>query len=136
MQPEPRNVLDKVSTQRIASATNSSPQHGQHRDDNLQASLLLVPDELQGASEPQPSGDRQVATRADAMKHDGAEVAATELNRPQSSTPQARNRIAEYENALVTPPRKNSGGPLFEVIKTNRAPDDKSSPVAKLPNGE
>jgi hypothetical protein len=25
---------------------------------------------------------------------------------------------------------------LFEVIKSNRRPDDKSSPIAHLPNGE
>ena len=43
--------------------------------------------------------------------------------------------ITEYENALASSPRKHADGPLFEVIKGSTKPGDKSSPIAKLPNG-
>jgi hypothetical protein len=53
---------------------------------------------------------------------------------PNSLAP--RNRITEYENALTQSAKKRSEGPIFEVIKKSRKPDDKSSPIANLPNGK
>lgn len=62
-------------------------------------------------------------------------VSALEFRDSSSNTPPPKNRISEYENARTESPRKNYGGPLFEIIKSNRKPDDKTSPITNLPNG-
>ncbi|KAF2239869.1 hypothetical protein EV356DRAFT_477272 [Viridothelium virens] len=56
------------------------------------------------------------------------------MNESKTPSPSPGNRITQYENAIITPPRSKSDGPLFEVIKTNRKPGDKRSPIARLPN--
>ncbi|KAL6710230.1 hypothetical protein ACN47E_009176 [Coniothyrium glycines] len=65
---------------------------------------------------------------------DGDAVAVNGLKRHQSTSPPPKDRITEYENALRSSARKPTEAPLFEVIKSNRKPEDKSSPIAKLPN--
>jgi hypothetical protein len=55
---------------------------------------------------------------------------------PLSQTsPSPGNRIVEYEKSVAQLIRKKSDGPVFEVIKNARRPDDKSSPITSLPNG-
>ena len=47
-----------------------------------------------------------------------------------------RRRIEEYEKASTPPVAgRRREGPAFEVIKKQRAPGDKRSPIAELPNG-
>jgi hypothetical protein len=48
----------------------------------------------------------------------------------------ATQRITEYENARLKSPQKPAEGPLFEIVKSNRNPDDKKSPIAEFPTGE
>lgn len=60
---------------------------------------------------------------------------AEESARLKKPSPPPRNRIAEYESALALTPPRRSEGPIFEVVKKSRKAGDKSSPIAKLPNG-
>ena len=107
----------------------TTPQHGlQDRDQQL--SLLPRPSEEQGEPEPSDSS-RLDASRESSRDRDGGAPA-----RLSPASPAPRDRITEYENALVQTPRKRYQGPVFEVIKSARKPDDKSCPIAKLPNGE
>lgn len=130
MQPEPTHESPDGPQHSNASNTASTSQHGQHRDGDLQVSLHTHASGLWGEPE-SPTGDSgRDATRAD----DGDTEEAVGLRGSQDTTPPPRNRITEYENALSTSPRKSPGGPLFEVIKGNRRPDDKTSSIAKLPN--
>jgi hypothetical protein len=81
-------------------------------------------------------GRARDATRSDEAISEVNTVEADGLKGATSSSPPPRDRITEYENALADSPRKSSaGGPLFEIIKSNKKPGDKSSPIAKLPNG-
>jgi hypothetical protein len=81
-----------------------------------------------------PCSLTQVSCRATSA--DGNTLEPLGLRGSKASTPPPRDRISEYENARVKTPKKPAEGPLFEVIKSNRRPDDKSSAIAKLPNGE
>ncbi|KAF1846720.1 uncharacterized protein K460DRAFT_406911 [Cucurbitaria berberidis CBS 394.84] len=134
MQPAPTNVPKHISPLPSAPNTQVSFQHGQHRDDNLQASLQPHSGELQGAPEPPTGGNGRDATRPDGVIEDDDTVEVVGLKDTSTATPPPRNRIAEYESALVGSPRRPSDGPLFEIIKSKRRLDDKNSPIAKLPN--
>ncbi|KAF2188221.1 hypothetical protein K469DRAFT_567143 [Zopfia rhizophila CBS 207.26] len=130
MQPEPSNVFRSVSPQLPAPEnTTSSSQHGIRYDDHP-ASLL-------------PHDEERREARPDVLGHDTASSAplservtdtTNETARLSPTSPSPRNRIEEYENALAQSEKKRSDGPIFEVIKKNRKPDDKSSPISKLPN--
>ncbi|KAJ4368184.1 hypothetical protein N0V83_006540 [Neocucurbitaria cava] len=108
--------------------------HGQQRDDDLQASLQPHSGGPQGESEPPTGGNARDATRSDPVSDDDDTSEAVRLKGTTNAISPPRNRIAEYENALASSPPKPSEGRLFEVTKSNRRPDDKSSPIAKLPN--
>lgn len=131
MPPEPTNVSQHVIHQQITANTATASQHGQRRSDDLQDSLQPHPGELWGEPESSPDGRDGNATRSDeasdCVKTDG-------LRGVTSSSPPPRDRITEYENALANSPRKPSAGPLFEIIKSDKKPGDKRSPIAKLPN--
>jgi len=58
------------------------------------------------------------------------------LSPPHTPAPAVRNRVSEYESASSIASRSRNEGPVFQVIKTPRAPGDKRSPIADLPNGE
>jgi hypothetical protein len=96
----------------------------------MQDSLQPHQGGLWGAPEPPKSGDEGSATRS------GNALETLGLRGSKASTPPPRDRISEYENACVKTPKLPAEGPLFEVIKSNRRPDDKSSAIAKLPNGK
>lgn len=136
MQPEPANIPKHVSTLQPASDIQASSQHGQHRDDDLQASLQPHSGGPQGESDPPTGGNGRDATRSNPVSDDDDTSEAVGLKGITTAISLPRNKIAEYENALASSPPKPSEGRLFEVTKSNRRPDDKSSPIAKLPNGE
>lgn len=134
MQPEPPIEFEKASTPPVApEILPPTSQHGQRRDDDPQQPLQSLSSELQGETESPSGGESRDATRPGTPSTNGD--AETEgLKSLRLSTPPPRNRIDEYEKALSKSARKNPGGPLFEVIKSVRKPDDKRSPIAHLPN--
>lgn len=133
MQPELTNASENSPTQVAPENLYLPSQHGQHHDDDPQTSLRPHSTELQRESESPTGGDGRDATRAEAAG-DSDSVEALGLKGLRLSTPPPRNRIAEYEGALVNPGRKTSEGLLFEVVKSNRKPGDKSSSIAALPD--
>jgi hypothetical protein len=135
MQPESTTVSQRVPQQHATFDAATTPQHGHHRNDDLQDSL-----------QPHFGGPREEAefsvgeSACDATGlHQGTSgftsVDDNGLKGGVRPSPPPRDRITEYENALANSPRKPADGPLFEVVKSVRNPDDKSSPIAKLPNG-
>jgi len=136
MQSEPTKASQHAPTPEKAPHPPPTSQHGQPRDDDLQNSLQPRPGEQREEPGPPPGGNDGDATRSSATTSDSKAVETFGLRGNDAPTPPPRNRISEYENARVKTPKKPSEGPLFEVIKSNRRPDDKSSPIAKLPNGE
>lgn len=134
MQPESPKDIENVSTLSIAPEHPQAPsQHGQRRDDDQQPPLQLHPGDARGESESPSGGDGRDTTRSETPGANG-DAESEGLKGLRLSTPPPRNRIDEYEKALTKSARKNPEGPLFEVIKTNRKPDDKRSPIAHLPN--
>lgn len=137
MQPEPTNVTTRALTPETASDPATTSQHGRQRsDDDPQVSLHSFSSEVRGRPEQSLDGSARSSTRSAAHSEDGDCAETHGLNSVQMATPPPRNRIAEYENALANSARKPAEAPLFEVIKSNRKPEDRSSPIAKLPNGE
>jgi hypothetical protein len=136
MQPEPSTTSQNIPAPGNPLFPSPTSQHGQPRDDDLQDSLQPHPGELRGEPGSPPGGNAADATRSNATSDDGHAVDTFGLSGAETTTPPPRDRISEYENARVKTPKKPSEGPLFEVVKSNRRPDDKSSPIAKLPNGE
>jgi hypothetical protein len=134
MQPEPINVSQNVSYQQSFPDTATTSQHGQRRSHDLHVSLQPHPGELRGEPGPQPRGFARDATRPETENAAGV-VETNGLKGVASASPPPRDRITEYENALKTSPRKPADGPLFEIVKSNKKPNDKSSPIANLPNG-
>jgi hypothetical protein len=111
MHPEPSQAPN-ITTQQNTSTPPPTSHHGQRRDDDLQDPPQLHPGGLQREPEPPAGGQTSDATRWSATS----------------------DRVSEYENARMKTPRKLSEGPLFEVVKSSRKPDDKTSPIARLPN--
>lgn len=136
MQSEPPKASQHAPPPEDTPQPLPTSQHGQLRSDDLQDALQPHADEQQGEPEPPTGGQERDATRSNATSDDGRAVETLGLRGNDASTPPPRNRISEYENARVKTPKTPAEGPLFEVIKSNRRPDDKSSPIAELPNGE
>ena len=130
MQPESTSASQNTLPAEVAPETPAATsQHGL-QDRDHQPSLLP----------PQPEEQREPlvsdGTRRDASRESSRDRDADAAARLSPSSPPPRNRITEYENALAQTPKKRNQGPVFEVIKSARKPDDKSCPIAKLPNGE
>ncbi|KAF2451731.1 hypothetical protein P171DRAFT_376131 [Karstenula rhodostoma CBS 690.94] len=128
MQPEPPHASQNTLSQQLA------PEHpattSQHGPQDRDQQLFPLSHHLGEPGEPVPaSAAGEHASRESSRDRDP--YAATRLN---PASPPPRNKITEYENALVQSPKKRSHGPVFEVIKSARKPDDKSCPIAKLPN--
>jgi hypothetical protein len=137
MQPESFNASQKIPHQQNPYGTTTTSQHGQRHDDDLQDSLQPHSGELRGEPEPPTGGHARDTTRSDEAINEVNTLEADGLKATASPSPPPRDRITEYENALADSPRKPSaGGPLFEIIKSNKKPGDKNSPIAKLPNGK
>ncbi|KAF2032667.1 hypothetical protein EK21DRAFT_109740 [Setomelanomma holmii] len=130
----PTKASQNIPSQQNTRTASSTSQHGQLRDDDLQDSPQPHSGEMRGEPEPPTRGDEGAASRSTATSDDGDASGTFRLRGIDGSTSPSRNKISEYENARVKTPRKPAEGPLFEVIKTPRRPDDKSSPISKLPN--
>lgn len=136
MQSEPTEADQTISSTASYGLPSPTSQHGHRLDHDLQDSLQPHSSELRGGPEPPSGGDhRDATTPGNATIDGGIAVDTIGLKGIKTVTPPPRNRISEYENARVKTPKKPSEGPLFEVIKSTRKPDDKSSAIAKLPNG-
>lgn len=136
MQSESTNVSQNVTTEQLTPDDSFTSQHGQHCIDGSPGSLQPHSRELWPEPEPSMGGDTRDATHSSIVKDAGNATQPLGLKAAGTTTPPARDRISEYESARVKTPRKPAEGPLFEVIKSIRRPDDKSCPIAKLPNGE
>ena len=135
MQPEPSTVSSKSSFEEHVPETNPQVQHGSHDADQQPPPLFHSRE--RGESDAS-SYSSQFEANSQSSQSDDASAAASRnrrINASKTPSPSPGNRISRYENAIVTPPRLKSDGPAFEVIKTNRKPGDKISPVAQLPNG-
>jgi hypothetical protein len=122
MPPESPKAPDNVIAQQPTLETSTPPsQHGQCRDPDQP---LPVRPHDRGTHGGSASPDDAPDARLNGV--DGANGATT-------PPPPPRNRIDEYEKALVKSARK-ADGPLFEVVKSHRKPDDKSSPITGMPN--
>ncbi|KAF2083919.1 hypothetical protein K490DRAFT_50411 [Saccharata proteae CBS 121410] len=119
MQPELPNVLNNTLAETHSSHSTVASQHG------VNASDLSLPAILHEDGR----GDEAVAVDEDTAAVD--ELSQTRLSQ---NSPLPRNRIIDHENALSPSPQKKSDGPAFEVIKKQRKPGDKHSPIANLPN--
>lgn len=128
MQPEATNGSKHDSPQQpTPDNRHSSSQHG--ICDHDQRAPLLPDQEEQ--REPCCCDDHDFESLLDSPEHVTSPHEATRLT---STSPSPRNRIAEYENALINPTQRRREGPVFDVIKKERNPGDKASPVANFPN--
>jgi hypothetical protein len=133
MQPESSNVSPNDPHQVTPPNSTSTNQHG-FRNDDQQASRLPHSEEEHRDASPTDGADSErvnFATRGGSRVHDDTNGAA----RLSPRTPSPKDRITEYENALLSS-KKRADAPFFEVVKSAKKPDDKSCAVAKLPNGE
>jgi hypothetical protein len=136
MQPEPTQASPNIPAPENTPPPSAISHHGQRLEHDVQDSLQPHSGELRGPPEPSKGGDHGDATGARATSPDSNAIEILGLSDSKASTPPPRDRISEYENARVKTPKKPADGPLFEVVKSNRRPDDKSSAIAKLPNGK
>ncbi|KAH8710151.1 hypothetical protein GQ44DRAFT_830458 [Phaeosphaeriaceae sp. PMI808] len=136
MLSEPTNASPIASNQQNTVESPPTSQHGQRYSNDSQDSLQPHSSEVWGGPEPPTGGKERDAPLSNATTTDGdGSITSTDhLKSVETVTPPPRDRISEYENARVKSTRTLSEGPLFEVIKSNRQPDDRSSPIAKLPN--
>ena len=134
MQPAPSNTPHTIPT---SQNTPDSPNHhhGQHRSDDLQDSPQPHSGGRRGAPGPPSGRDERDGTRSGATSDEGGATDVPGLKGVGAITP-PRDRITDYENARLKSPQKPAEGPLFEIVKSNRKPDDKKSPIADFPTGE
>ncbi|KAF1993239.1 hypothetical protein P154DRAFT_82571 [Amniculicola lignicola CBS 123094] len=130
MQSEPSNVSQNTLNQQ-PSPDNAPPasQHGIRLEDDP-PSLLPHHEERREPRSAVIGGDTPPSSSSSPERVSDAD----EATRLSPTSPSPRNRIAEYENVSSQPSRSRSEGPFFEVIKSNRKPGDKSSPILTLPN--
>ncbi|KAL9088443.1 MAG: hypothetical protein Q9165_006167 [Trypethelium subeluteriae] len=134
MQPELSTASQNSPPQGNVETTDSSTQHGLR--DSEQPAPPLSYEHGHGARDSSPR-ESHIETNSNGSHRGNSRNAGDNNGRMSESktpSPSPGNRITQYENAILTPPRSKSEGPLFEVIKTNRKPGDKRSPIARLPN--
>lgn len=151
MQPESSASSTPVTSQTAPRESSPTPdQHGlpAHQDTSGVA-LSSDPDASgTGAASTHAAADEQLALDAafaaslqEAEREGGSQRRRLSPSESPSPPPPAtpshvqRNRIDEYEKASTPPVGRKREGPAFEVIKKQRAPGDKRSPIAELPNG-
>lgn len=130
MQSDLSNVPNTVSTRELAPDNVQTSQHGLHLDDDPPS---LLPREQGRGAQQQHDYESSCGSRNSSPRRVAADI--DDAARLNQGSPSSWTKIVEYENALVHTPRKKPEGPLFEVIKKKRNPDDKSCPIEKLPNG-
>lgn len=137
MQPEslattpPAIIEDPAQQPTPPPSQHGPPAHGQP------GSLLPADDAGTGTatSTSEEQLARDAAFAASLQESSEKPSASNRLNTPPGTpSPPVLNRITEYEQAS-TPPVKKREGPEFAVIKKQRSPGDKRSPIQELPNG-
>lgn len=134
MQSEPSTTTPTTITESHTHETTEPREHGLHPHEP--AAVALSPAHDNGAEAgTTTTADEQLALDA-AFARSLAEQPHTSgrLSPPGTPSPPVLNRISEYEKAS-TPPVRKKEGPVFEVIKKQRSPGDKRSPIQELPNG-
>lgn len=137
MQPEPPAFSETTNPENTTERTPSqSSQHGlQHYD---RAVDLPPTDESAGADTTSAREQRELdaALAASLQERSGRQPSEPRrLSTRNMPSPPARNRVAEYEKSIHTPPAKHREGLPFQVIEKHRNPGDKRSPIQDLPNG-
>ncbi|KAK3073474.1 hypothetical protein LTR53_004908, partial [Teratosphaeriaceae sp. CCFEE 6253] len=135
MQPEPTKVTPTAPTDSTTQQITDPRHHG------LPAHELhpQSPDDGNAGTGRAISAEEQLALDeafARSLQHAAEQpLAIARVSPPPPSTPSPPvvNRIAEYEQAFTPPVRKREGLG-FEVIKKQRSPSDKRSPIQELPN--
>ncbi|QSZ34288.1 hypothetical protein DSL72_005878 [Monilinia vaccinii-corymbosi] len=137
MQPSPPDNLTRTLTFDNPSDLPNSPNHGIHSPP-LQSSELVRPRNGLGsstASSTPPTGSDGAGWRSplggveESLR--GLNLESNFENRPRASY----QRIAEYENALApSPPRKQSEGPGFQVVKKKGNVTDEGPQLENFPN--
>ncbi|KAF2808409.1 uncharacterized protein BDZ99DRAFT_572278 [Mytilinidion resinicola] len=129
MQSGPFHDSQNILTQEPTQVDQNSPQHGRLPDYDPASSL---PPAGERRAPDQPPG---VVARDDAApSHSRVAADLHESARLSQTSPSPGSRIEEYEKSVAQLIRKKSDGPVFEVIKKARTPDDKRSPITTLPN--
>jgi hypothetical protein len=118
MQPEPIETSNNVFTQITAPQPVNASQHGILSEQLHPAAVRDPLDETHISAEPSPSPNAANArSSGDARLHE--ELRRLSLGDRNETRPKPSfQRISEYENALTpSPPRKQSEGPGFKIIK-------------------
>lgn len=129
MQPEPTPASQNTLSPEVAPENPATT--SQHGLEDRYEQLPLHPQHLEEQGESAPPAAAEQHTSRESSRDLDVDIAA----RLSPTSPSPRDRITEYENALAQTPKKRHQGPVFEVIKSARKPDDKSCPIEKLPNG-
>ena len=141
MHPAPSVIFNTITTENPPTEPTDSRQHGLCVHDPDPA-LSSADSRVAGTGEQRVSAADQLAldeafARSLQQGSVGRPRAGGRLNSPpppSTPSPPVANRITEYEQAS-TPPVRRREGPGFEVIKKQRSPGDKRSPIQDLPNG-
>lgn len=133
MQPELPTTSHTSTTDSSRRRQSPTSQHGLHDRDHSQPVPLSSGSEEGTAADEQAALDAALAAslqeQSDAVAHTPRRPSP-----PSTPSPNSRNRVAQYENALNTSVKRREG-PAFEVIRKHRSPGDRRSPISDLPNG-
>ncbi|KAI9829852.1 MAG: hypothetical protein M1819_005950 [Sarea resinae] len=132
MQPESAEVYPRSPITNPSQASESaSTQHGLGDDQSLPRPSLG-----EGRSDSVTSfGGSETLIEAESPGPPKEEH--SQALKASSESPQGRpsvDRIAEYENGLLSPPVGKYEGPGFKVTRRTAKPGDRSSPIANFPN--
>jgi hypothetical protein len=138
MQSESQALSTIAATEESPQTQQPTSQHGIHDHDGRSAGSLYPADDA-GAETPTSAEQLAIDAALAASLQDTPATPNAEgrrLNARNTPSPPAYNRIVEYEQAAVPSARKKDEGPVFEVVKKVRSPNDKRSPIQDLPNGK
>ena len=134
MQPRPYTINQTTISENALEHSIATTQHGFEHNLHPDQPYSDVGEGESTTSPHQPCGVQE-STDGQGTTLSGR-ISARGLSPPQTSSPSSLNRIAQYENASLSPMRKKPEGPAFDVIKKSRKPGDKRSPISDLPNGK
>ena len=141
MQPDLSALSPEESNESGFPKSNATPT--QHGPDDSGAPIVHSTADISAGdagttstSEDQLAADAAFAASLQEELGISTPITSRRLNysRDTPSPPLRDNRITEYERASTSSLKKREG-PGFEVIKKNRSPGDKRSPIQELPNG-
>lgn len=138
MQSESQALSTTAVTENTPRTPTSTSQHGIHDYDGSPEGNPSPTDDV-GAESPISAEQLALDAALAASLQDIGAAASSEnrgLNIRDTPSPPAYNRIVEYEQAATPSARKKDEGPVFEVVKKARSPNDKRSPIQDLPNGK